>query len=184
MPEGSRVARKSRGDRGRVVLQAPRVRCAVERRGEQVLHRQALALEPSSHGDRLGLWRRGRREGQALRPPCQRPRPAAVLRDEFNLEAGALARLYVGVQVCVRAHPDLGREEVGCEQCSHKLTRRRRGRQAKFLAYAPSSSRENSRGFDAEIVLAPVVRTILLGQRGATRGQRRLDRVGTESPPT
>ena len=111
---GQRVARTSRGDRGRVVFQAPEVHRAAERRGELVLHRQALTLETSGHGDRLGLWRRGRRGALAFRLPSQRPRPEAVLGDEFNPEAaGALARFHVAVQVGVRGHPDLARVEVG-----------------------------------------------------------------------
>ena len=54
-PKCRRVARTSRGDRDRVVLEAPEVHRAVERGGEQVLHRQALALESSGHEDRLGF---------------------------------------------------------------------------------------------------------------------------------
>ena len=122
MPDGRRVARTSREDRGRVVIQASEVHRSAERRGEQVLHRQDFALKPSGHRDRLGLWRRGRRGSLALRSPCQRPRPEAVLGDEFNPEAaGAFTGLHVAVQVCIRGHPDLARVEFGSLERAEEL---------------------------------------------------------------
>ena len=118
----ARVARTIRGDRGRFVLQASEVYWAAERCVEQALHRQALALEPRGPGDRLGFRSRGRRGALTFRPPRQRPRPEAVLEDEFDPEAaGASARLHVACQVGVRGHPDIARVEFGSLERAEEL---------------------------------------------------------------